>query len=1221
MFVGISGTDYAARLKEAGKVAIAQFATGNAHCMAANRLSYWFDWHGPSEPIDTACSSSLVALHRAVASLRRGECALAVAGGVNLLASADLTLSFSQAGMLSGDGRCKTFDSRADGYVRGEGVGMVVLKPLGKALADGDPIHAVIRSTAQNHGGKANTLTSPNPNAQRDLLISAYAPLRSELHRLCYLEAHGTGTALGDPIEVEALDLALAKLAEGGAAAAEPCGLGSVKTNIGHLEAAAGIAGFLKLVLVLRHGVVPGNPHLRSANPYLRYDARRLRIETRTRALPAVAWPRLGGVSSFGFGGANAHVVVESFSPPARPAPGYQRGERPALVPLSGKDGAALERQVARLLGYLEGGRELALEDLAYTLQVGRDAHKERALWAVPSLEALRQQLRRWTSATPEERAALAVRPTALDEVAGGLARAWLAGEAVTWEALYEPTAARPRRISLPGYSFERVAYWISPEAGAVGGEAARAVAPSPHPLPHPLLHRQTGRGEPATFVSELAGTEPFFVDHRVAGEPVLPGAAQLEWVRAAVERLTGRAGCGLHEVVFVRPIVPPQGGGERGLSVELRLWKTEHGFRFELGSPAGGALPPQVYSEGRVSLAVRPAAAARFSPEELQRELPQRLSGASYYELLRHKRIDYRGAFCGIQVLHHDGARALARIETSVEAGCALSPQLLDSAVQAVMGLAFEFSLEQPTCLPFSVREVRIHAPLPGKIWSAARRRPGGSEAALPQLDVQIFDDGGQLLVELEGFTALPLGAKQGPAPSEPAPAAAGLSELLYLPVWRRAPLSDAPPPWPQRAALLITGHTASSSRAEELAAVEELGRALRQRGQAVRLAPELPVGEPAGPLDLYLVQGLVPGPAGAGGGAELALFRTLKELLARGAAMDEVQVTVLTRGTQAVLPSDAISPVGGGIVGLVGAFQKEQPRWKLRLVDLDAAPGAAALSPASLEALGRVPYDRAEVHALRRGRAYQKRLTSLALGAARPTKVRQGGTYVILGGAGGLGRVTTQHLLRRYQANVVWLGRRPHDGAVDAAIRAASCGERAPLYLQCDAVELEQVRAAHRQIRQRFGAVHGVFHSALVLADRYVRSMSEQELLQAFAPKAAASEHLVEVFRHEPLDFFCFYSSLQAHVPAAGQGNYAAGCTYGDGLARAAAQRHALPVHIIHWGYWGDVGVVAAEDYRARVAAQGLGSLSGDEGMAILESVLSSDLREVTAARFINQ
>jgi len=290
--------------------------TGIAHSILPNRISYLLDLHGPSEPIDTACSSSLVAIHRAVENIKNGHCGMAIAGGVSLNLIPDILIPLSQAGMLSPTGRCHTFDENADGYVRGEGVGIVVLKRLSKAKADGNQIFGIIRGTGENHGGKANTLTSPNPQAQKSLLLDTYRRSGIDPSRVGYIEAHGTGTPLGDPIETEGLKLAFEELYTDSMNVFVPgsCGVSSVKTNIGHLEAAAGIAGVLKMIMSLQEGIKPGNPNLTKANKYLRLSDSPFYLQEKSAIWESSdGLPRVAGVSSFGFGGSNAHVILEEY--------------------------------------------------------------------------------------------------------------------------------------------------------------------------------------------------------------------------------------------------------------------------------------------------------------------------------------------------------------------------------------------------------------------------------------------------------------------------------------------------------------------------------------------------------------------------------------------------------------------------------------------------------------------------------------------------------------------------------------------------------------------------------------------------------------------------------------------------------------------------------------------------------------------------------------------
>ncbi|MER7013150.1 amino acid adenylation domain-containing protein [Saccharopolyspora sp. NPDC000359] len=318
VFVGLSGSDYFSLLGHERETDD-HFLIGNLASIASNRVSYLFDFHGPSATYDTACSSSLVAIHRAARAIQRGDCEQALAGGANLLLSPYAFLGLTRAGMLSPDGRCKTFDERADGYGRGEGVVLLMLKRLDRARADGDPVHGVIIGSAENHGGRTHSLTVPNPRAQTEVVVRAHEAAAVPPATIGYLEAHGTGTRLGDPIEVNGLKDAFARLAAkwGGDAGQPRIALGSVKTNIGHLESAAGVAGVVKVLLAMKHRTLPGLVHLRRPNPEIDLDGSPFVLQQATAAWEercderGAPLPRRAGVSSFGMGGSNVHVVLE----------------------------------------------------------------------------------------------------------------------------------------------------------------------------------------------------------------------------------------------------------------------------------------------------------------------------------------------------------------------------------------------------------------------------------------------------------------------------------------------------------------------------------------------------------------------------------------------------------------------------------------------------------------------------------------------------------------------------------------------------------------------------------------------------------------------------------------------------------------------------------------------------------------------------------------------
>ncbi|MCY1031324.1 amino acid adenylation domain-containing protein [Corallococcus sp. BB11-1] len=389
VFVGISSSDYAQRQFGDRTRLDAYAGTGNAHSIAANRLSYLLGLRGPSMAVDTACSSSLVGLHLACQSLRGGECDLALAGGVNLILNPDLNIAFSRAGMMAKDGRCKSFDAAADGYVRSEGCGVVVLKRLADAQAAGDAILAVIHGSAVNHDGPSNGLTAPNGFAQQEVIQQALQQARLSPGDVSYVEAHGTGTALGDPIELEALKAALRP---GGRSQQRRCLVGSVKANIGHLEAAAGIAGLVKIVLALQHSEVPPQVHFRALNPHVSLDPSALHIPTRREPWTSEGGARFAGISSFGFGGANAHVIVGEAprqTPVIQTAP-----ERPYhLLTLSARTAPALREMVQRYQARITAPDAPALADVCFTANTGRDAWAHRFSTTAGSHPELATQL------------------------------------------------------------------------------------------------------------------------------------------------------------------------------------------------------------------------------------------------------------------------------------------------------------------------------------------------------------------------------------------------------------------------------------------------------------------------------------------------------------------------------------------------------------------------------------------------------------------------------------------------------------------------------------------------------------------------------------------------------------------------------------------------------------------------------------------------------------
>ncbi|MBX3711508.1 MAG: SDR family NAD(P)-dependent oxidoreductase [Lysobacter sp.] len=811
LFVGVSAKDYIDVLAENQSSLDGFSASGNSHSILANRVSFLLNLRGPSAPLDTACSSSLIALHRAIESIHTGSSDMAIVGGVQVMLTPVGHISLSSAGMLSVDGKCKTFDKDANGYVRGEGAGAIFIKTLADAIRDGNPIHAVIRATAENHGGRVTMLTAPNPKAQAELLFEAYDKGEVDPTTVGYIECHGTGTSLGDPIEIQALKKSFADLyrRRGVPPPAKPhCGLSSVKTNIGHLEPAAGIASLLKALMAIRHRQIPALLHFETLNPYIDLDGSPFYIADRTvdwdapRAADGSELPRVAGVSSFGWGGANAHVVIEEYRQPERAAP----ASVPLPVVLSAKNEARLRDYARVLLAHLRRQPALAFADLAYTLQVGRDPMEERLAVMAASVEELAGKLdafldgdsgidgvhRGRVSRYKRNEQGLSV-PGGDDagaaRIAGWLseraypqlAAAWAEGGDVDWRALHAGDGAWPaRRISLPTYPFARDRHWIETRASAKPGAVAAAL--------HPLVHANTSTLERHRYTTRFTGREPLLVDHA----RTLPAAACLEMARAAVALALGlqaqdEAGRdAVIELTDMRWHAPHAGSG-MPLHVELRAGR-------------GGAVDCEIHGQDEAAATARVVHASARALRGLQAQSPRsRLDVQQLRALMRDERLEAAALDAAVDRLqpmrgpslrsirdYHLGHRqALARLAPppgleQTGADAMRTAVLLDGALQCAAILV------DAATAPSSLAALRQFKPCTGELHAWARR----SAAAGPgeaRVDIDLIDAEGTVCMRLEGLVFAVQAASVGVPGAErrvpaPAPAMASPEDFATL-------------------------------------------------------------------------------------------------------------------------------------------------------------------------------------------------------------------------------------------------------------------------------------------------------------------------------------------------------------------------------------------------------------------------------------------------------
>jgi polyketide synthase PksN len=1240
LFLGVGTTDYSMLVGENGIALDGYTASGNSHSVTANRVSFLLNLRGPSAPIDTACSSSLIAFHRALESIHSGSCEMAIVGGVQVMLSPAAFISFGAAGMLSPDGKCKTFDKRANGYVRGEGCGAVFLKSLAAAEADGNHIYAVIKATAENHGGKVTTMTAPNTAAQADLLIEAYEKAHVDPATIGYIECHGTGTGLGDPIEIQALSKAFSELYRRNdkAPATTPhCALSSVKTNIGHLETGAGIAGVLKVLLAMKHKQIPANLHLEEVNPYINlkgtpfYIADKLTQWNAPIGEDGPPLPRRAGVSSFGFGGANAHVVLEEYLPPARPAPAGAR--EPQLIVLSAKNKNRLEAYMQSLHVYLEK-HEVELVDLAYTLQVGRDEMPERLALVASDVRDLKQKLAAifergetpgdsYRNRVKKPPAADAEAETVVQDLIerkelSGLAELWASGVKIDWRLLYG--SALPSRISAPTYPFARERCWIDTVAKEEVQQGSIATARL-----HPLIHRNVSTLKEQKFASRFTGTEFYLSDHRMATDAVLPGVAYVEMAAAAGELAGERKVRFIRDMSWLAPIVV----GNDGTDVEVSLSPGTNEVEFAVRTAVDGN--SVLHCRGKLAwLGAVSEPAALDVAAIRERCSDETIAGTDLYPFLCSSGLNLGKGFQVVQRVHAGRSESLAVLQLPDHLqGEAerywLHPALLDGAVHTAIGLVKRRKPDIPWSVPSSVHEIQIFGSLRDAHYAHAEwdLESVRDEKSLIRIQLHLLDRNGKVLVRMVDFAAKPFvppatqtrssDALSAPKASLGETPTAALQSLL--PVWNsvRPETGKGTVPPDAGRILLLGGDPAQldwlrasypgAQRVELVpaAGMELISQALRNCAfdQLLWIAPDASSGSESG--DGRIIDEQERG--------VLTVFRIVKALLQLGYASRKLQWTIVTSRTQRVTADDPVRPAHAAVIGLAGSLAKEHPQWDLRLLDLDSLASVSAVECLSL------PWNKqGNALAHRTGEWFQQGLAELGQSLPHVASLyRENGVYVVIGGAGGVGEVWTRFMIEQYQANVVWIGRRECDASIDRKIHSLSRLGPAPLYISADATDAAALEQARTQILKTFPAIHGVVHSAIVLQDQSILRMEEPVFRASLSAKVDVSVNMDRVFGREELDFMLFFSSIVSFVKSPGQSNYAAGCTFKDSFAHQLQQRRSYPVKIMNWGYWGNVGVVADESHNRIMAQMGIGSIEAGEGMASLQALVSSEVGQV--------
>ncbi|WP_392481395.1 SDR family NAD(P)-dependent oxidoreductase [Nostoc sp. C110] len=1210
VFIGISTNDYARFHINSGdpnRIDAYSFI-GCTPSVVSGRLSYVFGLQGPSITIDTACSSSLTAIHLACESLRKRECNLALAGGVNLMLAPETTIYFCQVKALATDGRCKTFDAAADGYGRGEGCGVVVLKRLRDALADGDRILGLIRGSAVNQDGRSNGMTAPNGSAQQAVIRQALAAAAVQPQEIGYVEAHGTGTVLGDPIEIRALASVLcADRSQDNALI-----VGSVKTNIGHLEAAAGIAGIMKVILALQHQQIPPHLHFKQANPHI--DWQELPLVIPTQLTPWTSDRLLAGVSSFGMSGTNAHVVLEAApveedgGTRGQGDAGNDESDRVYFLPLSARSPEAL-KEIAKAYRELLSG-SLQLEDICYTASLRRVHYEYRLGLVGNSAEELANQLHDFLEDIPNSDVNWGYQGSSRRQqiafVFSGQGSQWLGmgQELLTQEPVFREALEECDRIIQSHTSWSLIAELSAPPEKSRLDETEIA-QPAILSLQVALVALWRAWGvEPSAVVGHSVGE---ITAAYVAGVLTLKDALWIVIQRAKLmQQATGHGKMAMlhlphkavaeliapyQDKIAIAAINSPSSTVISGASeaIEIILEKVEQQGVFCRRLPVNYAFHcPQMddYSQEleKIIQDIQPkspylqifstvSCQPEDSPPPLCPPAPLPLFDAAYWGRNMRQSVRFAEAMDSLIQAGYD-------LFVEVAPHCVLAKDMLECLSQ---------TQQQGTVLPtmrrgdstVSLRSLAKLYTLGHKITWDNLYPNGGKFVQLPTYPWQ-----------RKRYWIEPI------QPNVISTTASELSDWLYEIQWQPQPLltkqqTIAPTHWlifsdrsgigeTLERILQAQGHTTTLVYSTDASCTDAMNRVSKVFNlQIVHL------------WSLDNTEQLV------NCGSVLDLLQTLAQV-----ELPAVKLWLVTQGAQPVGEiTKELAIAAAPLWGMSRVIAMEFSEIWGGIIDIDPASTPEEAANLLSAELSQSKTQENQL-AFRQHQRYVARLArTVATVSTSPLSLQTDGIYLITGGLGALGLRVARWLLEKGARHLLLLSRRSPGEQAQVAIQEM---EQDGAHIQVALADVTNQAELSTVLHNLNYPLRGIIHAAGVLDDGILLRQTWERFAKVLAPKIDGAWNLHLLSRDCPLDFFVMFSSVASLVGSPGQGNYAAANMYLDTLAHY--RRHqGLPALSINWGPWSDAGMAADLNNRNLWSTEnGVSYITPEQGLRALEELL---------------
>lgn len=1159
VFIGATGNDYLELLLRETNVD-SHTLTGNTNAILANRISYLFNFKGPSITVDTACSSSLVSILNGAESIKKGESSIAIVGGISLMVTPFTQVALSQSNMLSKTNKCHSFDQKADGYVRGEGGGLLILKDLKKAIADNDKIAAILKGGAINHCGKTASITAPSSLAQTELINNSLANSHVNADTITNFETHGTGTQLGDPIEVKGIKNAFNKEKQ---IQNSRCSLGSVKTNIGHLEAAAGIAGTIKMILSLKNKMIPASLNYTELNEHIDMSNSELIIQDKNSKWENIykdgsKLPLRGAVNSFGFGGTNANLILEEYIPRETGLP--NNSVKTYFCPLSAEYENGLDEIVKDLLNFINKNKEVSLNDLVGTLRHGRTSKKYRVLFRINSINELKKGFESFLKKENYNKHVIYEEKDLKDSLEEE--KKWIAGKL---NGFSKEMYGVYNTLSLPNYPFNRRSHWPNVVIKTPDYSRKRKTM---------ILDKMNVETDKKKFIYDflLDASEDYIKDHIVEEQIVFPAAGYIEIIMEGASNIISKeSSFKIMELTFMKKLTFIEKEvkkceisfliiNQEKLSFKI-IYKEEEIVRgfVAINKSHEKDIKTTKLSENKNSEII--------TPDEFYSKIENEvnINYGDYYQLLTEIRLTGDQTFSQL-ILKDDLRRKQENFLTF--------PPVIDCAIQASVPFIWMDQLQTDIQVPFMIKEFQMLKPIDdGQYFVQVDKQEDNSK------NIYIFNSYKDCCAVIYGYISTNAKSKKK------------LNNYVYgtetveqVATNQRIDLSNKVVVYHGGDKIfedLLARHRYEAVKAIELAELNSMKSVLENSKMIYYFSK----------------------------GNNIESLYALKEFLK---SINNLKKQVNVRVVIPFSDSKTSSVREKSFKQFISVVSLENKNIFIEIFNLKYNEENDAydwyLSEKNSSLITKTNDD---------GNIIKRKINQFKPITLEDNNgysgLRKNGVYLVIG-FGGIGRQIVRYLVSNYFTKVIIVTFKKLDDKRKKILEEYEKSGGEVTYIQADISDYSEVKKVKEELEKRHYQIIGIFYTAMKLVNKPFSQFSKKELSDSYKVKVDGVENLIQLFEIEKMDFMVLFSSINSYITNINQALYCSVCAAQNELVHYYQNAGLTNIKIINWSYWKDVGAVSSNQrVRKILEQQGVLGIETDEGLEIMDKFLSNDISEI--------